>query len=118
MQAIVIPLPATGCEHYCGRGCLLRATMDPCLHEQWRCAVVREWERAFDEYLDQVDQFDIQAETATRIWCRRLARLVRASACGERKPGGDSAVSCQNLYYGLCLLRLPKCEGRCENFKG
>ncbi len=86
-------------------------------HKKWRCRIVSAWERAFDDYLLQVDQFDIAPETAARIWSRRLEKIVDRPRCVHFVPGGDDTVGCALVFEDLCLKKIPACPGRCRRYR-
>lgn len=110
-------LPADRCVYNISGRCLAGLGENSARHAKWRCRIVNLWERAFDDYLLQVDQFDIDPDTAARIWTRRLEKIVDRPRCPSFTPGGDETVGCALAFEDLCLKKIPPCKGRCRRYR-
>ncbi len=124
MSTKITPLPGVHCLHYLQGHCLLEERRNPGLHLQWRCQVLREWERAYDKFLAQAENFQLELGLATRIWGERLGGMLQQPApcehylpTPEQLPGEDEDVlHCLHSWAGLCILSLPDCGGVCDKF--
>lgn len=130
MKATVTPLPGTLCVHHRTGRCLLAENQNPGLHEEWRCRVLSGLESAYDGFLVQADNFQLDIDLAMRIWARRLRDLLRkevpcpAFAPLDWQDNDDEdeepvidALTCSHAWAGLCLLALPPCLGICEKYQ-
>ncbi len=116
MAIQVTPMPGTGCLYYIQGQCIHKMKQNPTFHDEWRCLIVEQWEQAFDEYLAQVDRFDIDQDTAMKIWSRRFSKLVGRPKCPDFVPGDDPVVGCAKLHFDLCVTKIPSCPGRCKHY--
>jgi hypothetical protein len=131
MRKRVTFLPGVNCEFYKRGRCFYEERLNPGLHRDWRCQVLLYLEGEYDRLLNQADAFNLDMPTATRIWEGRFRRIVRGvKPCGEYEPGHvrdpaggpmedeeSAVVDCLHGWLGLCLLRLPLCEGVCRLFR-
>ena len=113
----ITPLPGRGCIYYVRGRCLHKMRDNPIFHDEWRCIVIEEWESAFDEYLAQVECFNIDQDTAMNIWARRFSRLMGRPNCSQYKEEDDPVVGCSRLHFDLCLAKTPHCPGRCRHYR-
>jgi len=109
-------LPGKSCVYYKSGRCLYEERLNPGFHRQWRCKILLRWEAAYDNFLLQADIFNLDQETATRIWEERLRRLMRSGRkCPDFILGGDDEITgCASLFGSLCLKLLPLCDGQCR----
>ncbi|WP_461209995.1 hypothetical protein [Desulfocurvus sp. DL9XJH121] len=119
MAADVRRLPAGDCRFFeCGR-CLREERVNPGYHGEWRCAVLRGWEEAYDEFLDRAEAFSLGPADVSRMWRGRLELQVeRAALCPDFVRGeGGNGTGCACEFEALCLLRLPRCPGMCRRYE-
>lgn len=118
-------MPGTHCVHYLQGRCLFEERRNPGLHRQWQCAVLKEWEEAYDTFLNQAENFQLDMDLATRIWAGRLGGMLQQpGSCHayerrlEEDPGEqDDVLGCVHSWAGLCLLTMPRCQGMCSCFE-
>lgn len=110
--------PASACRHYESGRCLYEERLNPGLREPWRCRVLTEWERAYDDFLLRAEAFHLEPEKAVELWEARLERLmIQARQCPDFVDGPEgTATGCANELEGLCLVLLPRCEGHCRHY--
>lgn len=115
----LVRLPAAGCDYFRQGRCLYKERLNPGLHTAWRCVVLARWERVYDEFLDRAESFGLSERDLAALWSRRFERLAEESApCPDLLAGEcESMPECLHLMEDICLLRLPECSGRCENFR-
>ena len=118
MARKIRPLPGTACRFHIRGRCLYEERLNPGWNRAWRCRVLLRWERAYDTFLDQADNFVMEPATAKGIWENRLQRLMRLGhGCPDFEPGGkDEMTGCRHIHADLCLAALPACPGQCRNF--
>lgn len=118
-MAKISRMPGRECAYYLQGRCAYEERLNPGLHSGYRCAVLTRWEVEYDQFLDQAEAFQLNDETAGRIWDARFRRLAEGPVqCPEFASGGDAAViSCIHLAEDVCALRLPLCQGMCRRFK-
>ena len=113
-------LPGTGCRYYNRGRCLYEERLNPGYHEAWRCRVLTAWERAFDDFVDRAEAFDLGQDRAADLWRLRMRRLG-PDGCEAFVPAGQrapvSVVPCAHAQEDLCLLALPECGGRCRRYE-
>lgn len=112
-------LPGLGCVYYARGRCLYEEELNPGYNQALRCKVLLHWEAAYDDFLCRVDAFALDQDAVPDLWRRRFERLVQEQyGCDdfEHAPGAGPPA-CAFVMDGLCLLRLPRCEGRCRRFK-
>ncbi len=117
-MGLVTRLPGTSCAFFQRGRCLYEERLNPGYHEGFRCAVLRDWEAAYEDFLRQAEAFGLGESAASGLWQRRFERLAGAApACPEFQPSrGDDLPGCVFAQEGLCLLALPLCEGQCPRF--
>jgi len=119
MPRNISTLPGTACRFHVQGRCLYEERLNPGYNRQWRCRVLLRWERAYDTFLTQADNFVMEPETAVGIWENRLRRIMnQGHDCPDFQPGGtDGAIGCRHVHGGLCLAALPPCPGQCPRFE-
>ncbi len=131
IKATVTPLPGMSCVHYRKGRCLRGENQNPGLHGEWRCLILTELESAYDDFIAQAENFQLDIELATRIWARRLGGLLQKEVpCQRFTPldwqdneemenaeSGRDALACAHAWAGLCLLALPPCLGICDKYE-
>ena len=113
MSAKVIQLNARRCPHRMEGHCGLKLAHDPDYYRKWSCKVLERWDQEFDAHLYRAEQFQLPADLAIRIFERKLTRLLDQDTCEGITGGKGSLLSCPHFRDGLCLLRIPPCEGDC-----
>ncbi|BBD07468.1 hypothetical protein [Desulfovibrio ferrophilus] len=110
--------PACACRHYELGHCLYEERLNPGFRERWRCKVLTEWEKAYDDFLLRAEAFHLKPEEAVELWEARLERLMaQARQCPDFSAGAEeSATGCLNELEGLCMKMLPECDGRCRHY--
>lgn len=119
MTAKVIKLPGAGCRHHTRGRCLYEEHLNPGFHAGYRCLVLDGWETRFEEFVDRVEAFGIGQGQAAGLWSRRFAELVAGGRdCPDYQSGSQGdPLGCARFLSGLCLVRLPRCEGICSRFE-
>ncbi|NCC24861.1 MAG: hypothetical protein EOM25_06645 [Deltaproteobacteria bacterium] len=115
-MADVTAFPGRGCRFYIQGRCLYEEVLNPGYAQVWRCRVLVELERRFDDLLDRAESFHLDAAVTGRIWAGRQseAEALFKSCPDFGLEGGDS---CGHLVLGMiCVLRLPSCLGACRRF--
>lgn len=127
----ITTFPGTNCSYFNQGACLFDEFMNPGLHEQWRCKVLVHWESAYDSFLSQADVFSLELGMASKIWEGRLKELMKSAApCKDYTPWyrtqleagaeneefDEDSVACVYSWVGLCVMRLPRCNGVCERY--
>jgi hypothetical protein len=125
-------LPAKACRFFLRGRCLYEERLNPGWRRDWRCKTLLGLEDAYERFLAQADNFQLEEKTAAGIWERRLVSLLdKGSPCGcftpapEPDPEAGAAdldqesalVGCLHLLEGLCVLELPECAGACVCFE-
>lgn len=124
MPAKVIRLPGSGCRHHVRGRCLYEEHLNPGFHEGFRCLVLDGWETEFEDFVDRVEAFGLGQGQAAGLWSRRFAALVAGGRdCPDYRPPSVTSgaegdlLGCAHFEAGLCLLRLPVCDGVCSRFE-
>lgn len=114
----LIRLPGHTCTHHRLGRCLYEEALNPGYHQQWRCVVLTRWEGVYDDFLARVEQFGLEEGDLADLWRRRFERLAGEYVdCPDYDPGPvESMPECSLLHDDLCLLRLPKCGGKCQHY--
>lgn len=118
-MARICRMPGRECAYHVQDRCVYEERLNPGLNAGYRCLVLSRWEVEYDQFLDQAETFQLDEETAGRIWDGRFQRLAEGPLqCRQFAPGrDDTVISCVNLLDDVCLLRLPSCPGMCRRFK-
>ncbi|EGJ51297.1 hypothetical protein Desaf_2995 [Desulfocurvibacter africanus subsp. africanus str. Walvis Bay] len=118
-RAIISRMPGRECAYYAQGHCIYEERLNPGFQTGFRCVVLTRWEDEYDQFLDQAEVFQLDDETAGRIWDKRFRKLAEGPLqCQEFTSGGDVAVvNCIHLLDDVCVLRLPACQGMCRRFK-
>jgi hypothetical protein len=118
MRVTVRRLPAASCEHFLSGRCLFEERLNPGLHREWQCAVLRAWEGEYDDVLSRADAFGLDPGAALRLWAQRAGRMGRpARICPDLAPGGEEPLGCALAWELLCLRKVPACPGRCAHYR-
>ena len=119
MPGKVIRLPGSGCRHHTRGRCLCEEHLNPGFHAGYRCLVLDGWEAEFEEFVDRVEAFGLGQGQAAGLWSKRFAALVRGGRdCEDFQPLPDGdPLGCVRFESGLCLLRLPRCDGLCPRYE-
>lgn len=126
MRKNITRMPGINCVHHMQGRCLLEERRNPGLHDEWQCQVLGEWEKAYDQFLNQAENFQLDLETATRIWAGRLGSMLRQPTpceCYQRGPDSlregqdEDVLGCIHGWAGLCLLAMPRCAGVCGKYE-
>lgn len=129
MHKNITPMPGINCVHHLQGRCLLEERRNPGLNSEWQCQVLGEWENAYDQFLNQAENFQLDLETATRIWAGRLGSMLRKpTPCQHYQRGPESGnagksdqdedvLGCVHGWAGLCLLVMPLCNGICRHYE-
>lgn len=115
----VLRLPGQGCRFWLVGRCVYEERLNPGLDQAGRCAALREYEDRLDAFAHQAESFGLSDEEAGRIWTERMARSLDDDwECPDFLPEDDGTgeTMCGNFADGLCILRLPRCPGRCRRF--
>lgn len=111
-------LPGSCCFYFRKGRCLYDEMLNPGYQERFRCRVLRQWEDAYDEFLDRAEAFHLDEAQSSRIWAVRLEKMSDlASQCPlyeARESFGEFV--CAKAFGFLCLDEFPVCEGRCQRF--
>ncbi len=112
-------LPGTGCKHHLHSCCLYQEHLNPGYMAEWRCRVLFKWEKAFDDFLERAEVFNVSQDAVAGLWLKTFERMAREKfECSEYEySSGTELPSCRYAHNNLCLCRLPSCEGRCRHFK-
>jgi hypothetical protein len=72
----------------------------------------------FDEFLHRAEAFGIEYDRVLQLWEARFQRLtdVDPECEGFELEGAVTPPCCVHEYDALCLLELPRCDGRCRHF--
>jgi len=112
-------LPAEDCWFNASGHCLYEERLNPGYRRAWRCVVLEDWGRLFDDFIARAEAFGLDQQSAGELWARRFERVVQERFdCVEYKFSVDAELpGCVYQYDTLCLLRLPPCHGRCRHYK-
>ncbi|MGE4554076.1 MAG: hypothetical protein AB7D57_13270 [Desulfovibrionaceae bacterium] len=115
----VLRLPGIACRHHHRGRCLYEERLNPGYHAGFRCVVLESWEAAFEAFVDRAEAFGLDQSDAAGIWRRRMDGLMAgARDCGDYLASDvDDGPGCVHFLGGLCVLRLPACEGLCPRFE-
>lgn len=115
----VSKLPGRECLYYRNGCCLREEYRNPMLNRDWRCLVLKQWEKAHDDFIDRAERFQLDEEDAGKLWERIFLPMQKDySRCRMYTPGvSDEAIDCTSFLGGLCLKLLPPCKGVCRNFE-
>ncbi|SKA80408.1 hypothetical protein SAMN02745704_01348 [Paucidesulfovibrio gracilis DSM 16080] len=111
-------MPGNACRYYVAGRCNYHERLNPGYDESLRCRFLVQCEDAFDAFLDRAEAFALSQEQTVAFWNRRFQRLQEEGCfCPDycySEDGGDQG--CVHGYGDVCILALPKCEGRCRRF--
>ncbi|MDQ7032627.1 MAG: hypothetical protein Q9M37_07950 [Desulfonauticus sp.] len=111
----IIYLPATDCIFYREGFCLYEEILNPGYFVEFRCKVLKKWEREYEDLLDRAEIFHLDLKVVERIWDKgNRDRLKDMYNCPTFKAGEDGL--CFYLHGDICLLTLPICKGKCHLF--
>ena len=111
-------LPGHGCRFFARGRCLYEERLNPGYTKKWRCGVLLRWESVYDDFLVRAEAFGLEEDELSELWRERLERLMLQEGRCERYVYSRHVElpSCGNSHETLCLLDLPRCEGRCRRF--
>ncbi|MGE4503884.1 MAG: hypothetical protein AB7D51_00930 [Desulfovibrionaceae bacterium] len=113
----IIRLPGAGCRHFRRGRCAYEEDLNPGLHQEHACAVVRGWTNQLDEFHDRAEAMGLGEERAGELWRVRFGRMrPEMRACPGFAPGAGP-YECAHLDDRVCLSALPPCQGRCRRFQ-
>ncbi|MFZ5428366.1 MAG: hypothetical protein ACOZEN_15480 [Thermodesulfobacteriota bacterium] len=114
----VVHLPAVGCRHFLSGRCDYEEILNPGYHVQYRCEALIKLQELYDAFLTQADAFGLDESSACGIWEKRFRDMCREdTGCQAHEPGGMNMFpGCAHCLGDVCLLRLPRCAGRCRNY--
>ena len=112
-------LPGAGCRFYRAGRCLWAEFVNPGLDPAFRCRVGVGLEDRFDALIDRCERMGIELEAAGRIWQSWCATTFDGVwPCAEYAPDPDGVSDqCARFWDGLCVLRFPRCAGRCRRYE-
>lgn len=119
MSSKVTSMPGEGCRFYKYGHCHYEESLNPGFHKRFRCKLLVAWESDFEDFIARAERFNLDPETAGRIWSEKMKSLRgRADACEDfQQGGGASEIGCLHAYLDVCLLALPLCRGQCTHFQ-
>ncbi|WP_147821587.1 hypothetical protein [Salidesulfovibrio onnuriiensis] len=112
-------MPAEDCRFHLKERCLYQERLNPGYCREWRCSVLEDWERIFDEFLHRAEAFGLELREVNELWARQFDRLMRGNLECDRyeyDPGQDPP-GCVWQHDGLCIPALPECSGRCRHYE-
>lgn len=112
-------LPGDDCYHFFAGRCLYEERLNPGYRQSYRCQVLARWETAYDDFLTRAEAMGIEQEQVPDLWERQFQRMVRDTFhCQTHVYNHDHRPpACGHELDGLCILGLPKCEGRCRHYQ-
>jgi hypothetical protein len=112
-------LPGNRCRFYKFGRCHYEETLNPGYHLEFRCRLLSEWEDRFEEFVSRAERFNLDPETAGKIWAERMRSFYETgSECDRFERGGTmSEIECIHAFLDVCLLKLPECAGQCSHFQ-
>jgi hypothetical protein len=116
---MLVRLPGDGCRYFARGYCLYEERINPGLRREFSCTVMTILEENFDAFVARGERFGLTCEEAGRIWEQRWAGPLNAGwDCADFTPLPEGAEEggCRHLLDGVCLLRLPRCPGRCRRY--
>jgi hypothetical protein len=118
-RAKIAPFPGAACDYHRSGRCLYEERLNPGLDASLRCAALTACEAAFDGFLTQADNFGLSDGRAVAIWETRFAKLAeKRPDCVLFDPAPEGGFpGCVHLAGDVCLKRLPKCPGVCQNYR-
>ena len=112
-------LPGDLCAHYMSGRCT--RTKDPESSLAWRCtllasrrrqgAALRQKLRSVEMLADEADR-----ETARKRILKNSQQEILGISCSDYRQGCKGGGLCCHQYLIYCLLLMPACPGRCEDF--
>ena len=107
-----------GCRHLVNEKCLYKERLNPGYADEWRCQILKRWETAYDEFLLRAERMGVSPDDAAKLWDRQFERLARdvASCPDYAFCHNEETPACVHCLAGVCLTKLPECEGRCRHF--
>ncbi|MGX7948402.1 hypothetical protein [Oleidesulfovibrio alaskensis] len=130
----VCRMPGVACDFYVSGHCLYEEELNPGLDESFHCTEIVRIVAAYEELMNRADGFNLSGDKAFNVIFRLMEGVPPAgSACEEYRPevgcrgcggcageeddGAPESIDCTHSLGGLCILRLPACEGVCRRFR-
>jgi hypothetical protein len=116
----VLHMPGEGCRFWAAGRCLYEETMNPGLRKDFFCTVLSALEGSFDEFVVRGEILGLSSKEAGRIWEQRMAHALNMDwDCASFSALQDDAgeILCLHFMEGVCVLRLPRCAGRCRRYE-
>lgn len=114
----LLRMPGDACRFWVAGRCLYEEAMNPGLRTEFSCTVLRALEGRFDEFVVRGEILGLTSEEAGRIWEQRMAQALNIDwdcANFDSLPEDGGEVLCRHFIEGVCVLRLPRCPGRCRH---
>lgn len=118
MTTKILHLPANSCQYWDRHHCLYEKYLNPGL-ESFACTTLLKLKEHFDDFVNRGECFGLSDERMSAIWYKRLSE---SATWRERCPQGlvlldaTGDPTCPNFQNDACLLRLPRCLGRCRRY--
>ena len=108
-----------GCSHYQQGRCT--RTLDPETSAACRCSLLEARRKVGAETLDRLERIKNLGDPEDREVARRLVVQKNLDAiskitCPDYQAIAGSGSLCRYQHLIYCLLLMPACEGRCDNF--
>ncbi len=112
-------MPGRACGHYAGGRCLYGERLNPGYHVSWRCRVLKQWEKEYDDFVHRAEAFGLEDAAAKPMLEKHFQKVLKqAIACPRFEPEASAGMPpCLHLLDELCLKELPVCHGVCRFFK-
>jgi hypothetical protein len=117
---VTLLMPGEGCRFWAAGRCLYEESVNPGLRREFACVVLAALEDRFDDFLTRSEILGLSGEQAGQIWERRMAQALNIGwDCANFTALQDDAgeALCLHFMEGVCLLRMPRCPGRCRRYK-
>lgn len=112
-------LGGQACAYYLRGHCT--RTHSPEASAQARCPMMEARRKVGAQTLDRLERLKLLADPKDREVARRKViqknlEAVNRISCPGFVPAHSEGPLCRHLHLVYCLLLLPPCEGRCEQF--
>ncbi len=111
-------LPGRRCLFYRHHHCLYEEGLNPGLHADLQCRLLKELQKSFDAFVDRAERFRLDDRTAGRIWKQTSRRLCTTASCARYREDPDrDDEACMYLHGNACVLLFPLCSRICARFR-